>query len=291
MKIHHLPKYTAERFYLLSELEQKVHFIFLDELHDDDDVIATHVHHVDDEHDNANVNVKIGVDEDDVSILYLIWKAKDHDQKNSDSTVALREKLSGLVSHINPGHRCLIVIDWLISDEDSFDSVTIEISELLSWFHSVYTEAHKLVIGVSDSIRGVPGLEKCNDMIDTLIQSYPELIDKTAIVVKIYGINRDEFVGYESGLEPDAGSNVFQVLCYESEEDFKNGGNQLILQLFEMNDRVVAKLKSGSSIKLESTAMPQDIRCLFLFLIGVLIVLIAVALNAYAQISIIRNRK
>ena len=37
MKVHHLPHYTAERFYLLSELEQKVQFIFLDELLGDGD--------------------------------------------------------------------------------------------------------------------------------------------------------------------------------------------------------------------------------------------------------------
>ena len=82
--MHHLP-YTAERFYLLSELEQKVQFIFLDELLSDDDddddddfddndndtvsqvnvPAADHdVHDRDGGHDN---NIMIGVDKDDVS--------------------------------------------------------------------------------------------------------------------------------------------------------------------------------------------------------------------------------
>jgi hypothetical protein len=80
--VHHLP-YTAERFYLLSELEQKVQFIFLDELLSDDDdyddfddndndtvsqvnvPAADHdVHGRDGGHDN---NIMIGVDKDDVS--------------------------------------------------------------------------------------------------------------------------------------------------------------------------------------------------------------------------------
>ena len=77
--MHHLPHYTAERFYLLSELEQKVQFVFLNELLSDDDDVddnidtvsqvnvpaADHdVHGRDGGHDN---NIMIGVDKDDVS--------------------------------------------------------------------------------------------------------------------------------------------------------------------------------------------------------------------------------
>jgi hypothetical protein len=127
----------------------------------------------------------------------------------------------------------------------------VEISELLSWFRGVYTEeegAHRsiitIIVGVSDSIRGVPGLEKCNELVDTLIRSYPELREgkKSAMLVKVYGIDREEFVGYEGGgllLEPDAESNVFQVLCYESEDDYANGDQLILQRLFEMNDRVI----------------------------------------------------
>ena len=129
-------------------------------------------------------------------------------------------------------------------------------------------------------------------MVDTLIRSYPELREeeeekKTAVLVKVYGINRDEFVGGGLLLEPDAGSDVFQVLCYESEDDYANG-DQLILQwLFEMNDCIIAKLKSGGSgsgsamIKLESTAMmPQDL----IFMIGAMFVIfIAVAVKVNGQ--------
>ena len=43
------------------------------------------------------------------------------------------------------------------------------------------------------------------------------------MLVKVYGIDRDEFVGYQGGgllLKPDAGSNALQVLYYESEDDY-----------------------------------------------------------------------
>ena len=43
MKLHHLPHYTAERYYLLSELEQKVQFVFLDELLSDDDDVEDNI--------------------------------------------------------------------------------------------------------------------------------------------------------------------------------------------------------------------------------------------------------
>jgi hypothetical protein len=64
------------------------------------------------------------------------------------------------------------------------------------------------------------------------------------MLVKVYGIDRDEFVGYEGCgllLEHDAGSNVFQVLCYESEDVYANGDHLILQWLFEMNDRVIAK--------------------------------------------------
>ena len=247
-----------------------------------------------------------------MSILYFAWKATEYDpiRVTTDSrasvTATARDKLSGVVRHIKPGHRCLIIIDWLIADRDSFGSAVVEISELLSWFRSVYTEeegeegVHRsiitIIVGVSDSIRGVPGLEKCNELVDALIRSYPELREKkTAVLVKVYGINRDEFVGGSGGggllLEPDAGSDVFQVLCYESEDDYANGDQLILQRLFEMNDRVIAKLKSGGSgsgsamIKLESTAMmPQDIRCLLIFMIGAMFVIfIAVAVKVNGQ--------
>ena len=255
-------------------------------------------------------DIIIGVDGDDVSILYFAWKATEYDpiRVTTDSrasvTATVRDKLSGVVRRIKPGHRCLIIIDWLIADRDSFGSAVVEISELLSWFRSVYTEeegeegVHRsiitIIVGVSDSIRGVPGLEKCNELVDALIRSYPELREKkTAVLVKVYGINRDEFVGGGLLLEPDAGSDVFQVLCYESEDDYANGDQLIMQRLFEMNDRVIAKLKSGGSgsgsgsamIKLESTAMmPQDIRCLLIFMIGAMFfIFIAVAVKVNEQ--------
>ena len=137
-------------------------------------------------------------------------------------------------------------------------------------------------------------------MVDALIRSYHELREedeeKTAVLVKVYGINRDEFVGGSGGggllLEPDAGSDVFQVLCYESEDDYANGDQLILQRLFEMNDSVIAKLKSGGSgsgsgamIKLESTAMmPQDIRCLLIFMIGAMFfIFIAVAVKVNGQ--------
>jgi len=226
MKVHHLPHYTAERFYLLSELEQKVQFVFLNELLSDDDDVDDNIDTVSqvnvpaDDHDVLELhgrvgghdnNIIIGADEDDVSILYFSWKAKEHDRRwvATDSSVTVtetvRDKLSGVVRRIKPGHRCLIIIDWLIADKNLFDSAVVEISELLSWFRGVYTEeegAHRsiitIIVGVSDSIRGVPGLEKCNELVDTLIRSYPELREgkKSAMLVKVYGIDRDEFVGY-----------------------------------------------------------------------------------------------
>ena len=64
-------------------------------------------------------------------------------------------------------------------------------------------------------------------------------------LVKVYGIDRDDFVGYEGGgllLEPDAGSNVFQVLCYESEDDYANRDHLILQRLLEMNDRVICRV-------------------------------------------------
>ena len=78
-----------------------------------------------------------------------------------------------------------------------------------------------------------------------LIRSYLELRDeeeKSAVLVKVYGIDCEEFVGYEGGgllLESDAGSNDFQMLRYESEDDYANEDQLILQRLFEMNDRVI----------------------------------------------------
>jgi hypothetical protein len=58
--------------------------------------------------------------------------------------------------------------------------------------------------------------------IDQLIRSYPELRDGGGLL-----------------LESDAGSNDFQVLRYESEDDYANEDQLILLRLFEMNDRVI----------------------------------------------------
>ena len=66
-----------------------------------------------------------------------------------------------------------------------------------------------------------------------------------AVLVKVYCIDRDEFVGYEGGgllLKPDAGSNAFQVLCYNSEDDYANEDQLILQRLFEMNDRVICEV-------------------------------------------------
>ena len=88
------------------------------------------------------------------------------------------------------------------------------------------------------------------------------------------------------------------MLCYESEVDYANRDQLILQRLFEMNDRVIPKLKSGGSamIKLESTAMPQDIRCLLIFLIGgMLFIFIAAAMKMNGQnqqeIDILRDLK
>jgi hypothetical protein len=65
------------------------------------------------------------------------------------------------------------------------------------------------------------------------------------MLVKVYGIDRDEFVGSEGGgllLKPDAGSNALQVLYYESEDDYANEDQLILQRLLEMNDRVICEV-------------------------------------------------
>lgn len=188
MHIQNLPAYSAERYFLLSEIENKAQMVFLKDLNATGSVYLLGPH---------------------IGLLYLLWESTHKKEKLKQDILSACEMLAASQSTI------LVVVECLIEDRESFGAIKPDIEKIMLWFKESFTTNY-LVFGISDKPEGTAGLEKCYEFVNSVVDYAPILNGK----LKFFTLDRGVCLGFDPLREPDASSNLYQNLCYDSKEEY-----------------------------------------------------------------------
>lgn len=171
-----LPNYTTERYYLISEIEQET-----------DDIICL------DEYSLNIIDNKLN--DGRLIVVYILWKY-------CCGSEDLRNSLNNVTSHLKSQQKVLLVIETLLPEkgywnESTKSNITNELLTIQTLYHFGC-----IVFGISDCAIG-PALEAG---LDCILEVKPE--HKSSIILQ----RRSDLLGHDENLEPDAQSNVFQIL-------------------------------------------------------------------------------
>lgn len=189
MRVQTLPSYSAERYFLLSEIEQKSRLYFTDDLTN-----------------NGNNPSERIVLNSPLVVLYTKWQPLIYDE------VYLFEKIGQLLANvtIEDADSSFIIVDAYINNEQDWSCGTLTpLMKTAIEGLKARTGICNIVIGITDNLGGLPGLEKCYDILEKIVPGYkmfPTVCDFVAN-------DREEMMGHDPTLEPDARSGVFQLLC------------------------------------------------------------------------------
>ena len=210
MHIQKLPDYSCERYYLLSEIEQRAEFVFIDEA-------------------SSKAKERTSTQNPRIDSIYLLWDAENHWSNLKQNL----EKI--MVKYPSCESRCIIIVECLIKDEKTFDTiVNAQVNELLEWTSEKYPESF-MFVGVSDQVSGTPGLEKLEDFMKFLVTSAPGVSGN----IRLIGVTRQDCLGHDPNREPDGGSGVYQILCCSSIDQYIRWETQVreyIQQLYGVQD-------------------------------------------------------
>jgi len=221
MIVVRLPEFTTERYYILSELEQKVSsFVYLDEA---SAVDKSHHHH---RHGSFNS-------------YYLLWNLSnmtsvDHHHHHRNS---LKSDIDSLFKHddnddYDDDHsdNNLLSIEVLLGHRNDWDSVKVLVNDTVQWIASTYHNTISyVVVGVADDAAATPALESILDYYNKIYSD--DLLRNHS--VRVIGLSRSSFLGHGIDQSPDAKSGVFQLLaccpcppCHEQNRDEPNTQQQ-----------------------------------------------------------------
>lgn len=197
MHIRKLQSYSSERYYLLSEIEQSVHFVFLDE-------------------PESKSSEQVSTQNPLIDVIYLLWKSEDGWEILKSNIQKILDRHPSCLS------RCLIVVECLSRNEEEFETdVKDQLERIFKWADKAFPDS-PLFVGVSDKASGTPGLEKVEEFIKFTVASAPT----AAGSIRLIGITRQECLGHDPVREPDADSGLFQVLVNSSPEHYTHWEKQ-----------------------------------------------------------------
>jgi len=218
MMMTQLPSYTSERYYLLSEIEQRCVFRYL---HVDDGDEAPP-----DETTSTAAAAAAAAAADAVhEAFYVLWDLR------AGSTQTEAQFRAAVSAVLGGPHRAadalssLLAVEALVDKKDdgvannNVDVVRDCIQTNIEWIKS----AHRVgcvYVGVADHPAGAPALEAVMDYA-TIIDNHYHLGNGvmmmrsgTAVAgprVRVVGVRQAHFLGHDPMREPDAASNVYQV--------------------------------------------------------------------------------
>jgi hypothetical protein len=203
MLVQTLPKYTTERYYLLSEIEQLSEFVFLEE-------------------DNTFTQNK------EIAVIYILWNV------TNDNVEIFRTNFAKMIYNFSTKFPqikySLILIEAIIPNKKTIDTYDAIVSNLLNWLNnlSIVGISNFVIVGVSDHVSGSPALEKGFEFIESISKTVklPSLINSSVF----FSDNKKTYLGHNPSREPDAADDVYQVICSNSNfEEWKNNIIQLIV--------------------------------------------------------------
>lgn len=201
MDVIQLPDYSAERYYLLSEIEQKANYVLLDEV---------------DLKEGESLNVS-----HPVIFYYVRWKPQEEKVKSVVAKVqALQRQVPvGTQQTVSEdqtplGSSVIVVIEAYINNKDAWNADMESQVSMLMEGSQAHFGSNYLIVGITDCIGGTPALEKCHDLIESLLPGYEHM----TIFADFVANQRVDMLGLDPNSEPDAQSEVFQLLCLPKDD-------------------------------------------------------------------------
>jgi PHP family Zn ribbon phosphoesterase len=220
MKIEILPNYSAEKFYVLSELEQKCNFLYLNPLSEE-------------ENENAQFNNTTQVSVNAImTFLYVIWSGSKHEELISSLQQYIQAFRNSTSQDVDISS-CCVIIDILVGKEEFYSA------KFQSFLFQTIEQIHQRIqikfvtFAITDHSASLPGLEKCHDLIERILPGYSSL-EKIANLITD---NPMTLLGHDHTHEPDAVSGIFQALCYNDDDE-----NSFLLTVFEDKNPKLKKL-------------------------------------------------
>jgi hypothetical protein len=185
-----LPPYTTERYYVLSEIEQRAIFVGLDT--------------------NGNLDCKIaGINEAGARGFYILWKMNeensDDDIKTLDLSISRVLKAANqLKVDLSSAFIAIEVFltarsDWAITGDKK------RIEDAMTWLKNTYNVGG-ICFGASDTVSGTCALEALSDFVASI--EFESLSAEHNLVIAESKVN---FLGHDPLREPEAEQNVFQA--------------------------------------------------------------------------------
>lgn len=212
MNIKILPKYSSERYFLISEIENKTKLFFVDK-------VETNL-------ETTKIN-----EESDMTILYCLYEFTQSKaeliQKIKTMLEVYQQQLLKQTTKPYLGQTAIaLCMDIHIPSKDTWTENTQiqqQIQDFINTFTGFAVEKlciHYVAIGLTDHKLPVPGLETCFDIIEKVLPGFVEQPKLFHFVL----YDRMEMLGHDPMYDhPDAVDNIFQVVCFSdlySEEKF-----------------------------------------------------------------------
>jgi hypothetical protein len=237
MKIEILPSYSAEKYYLLSELEQKCHFVYIEELVGQRKV----------EKDDKQ---KISRLKEDSILTFFYGLCSSFTANKNDSATVIRNVLQ-MFSELSKDScfdisSSVIVIELLLlSKADFYDATYRSHLSALSEALKKETGIPLVVVALSDSTGALPGLEKIYDLVERILPGYSSSSPQQ--IATIVALSPSSLLGHDPDSDStDAVNDIFQALFFSEEE----GESTFLLTLFEeKNDKIKEKLTQNKEEK------------------------------------------
>lgn len=224
-----LPSYTSERFYLLSEIEQRSRFVSFDDA----------------------ISLKdLGTPR--FCYFYGLWDL------GRTSVADFKEYLDSLLrlgaASRDEGHYNVLSVEVLLSQEKWGSDCKDEkaIISVHRWVLQNYPQLIKnVVFGISDKVSGTPALEAILDCILNQDKG-PTMASPSPAIHVLIAPARDTFLGHDSTREPDAESGVFQALLYNREEGISWIGKKKTTAKFDTTATTLSVSGNEAFAKLQS---------------------------------------
>lgn len=220
LNIHVLPTYTAEKYYLLSELHNlSVSFVFLGEQDVSTQSLAVA---------EGAVTRAIAPLRPPHCFYYILW-----DLRRTDSATMI-ERLRPIFEYSRrqpwaaPPGRCMLAVETLTTDRHwRTNGDEGAIAQVYQWIKTSGAVGH-VVFGLADHISGTAALEAVFDCIrGTRDKASPGRI-------LIVAESENDLLGHDVSREPDAESGVTQALLYSVPDNawmLKKDANRLCHEL------------------------------------------------------------
>jgi hypothetical protein len=201
MHVTILPEYSAERYFLLSEIEQKSLLYFFDE-------------GLQKSLDDTRPSV-LGIE---VAFAYILIDQRKVDPLDwEQKIVTFVNKVRTCSMYPKTSTRLTIFVEIGIQNKSVFREVEAHIQRLFD-SNSIQSLGASLFIGVSDSISACPSLEKCYDVLELSSPGYTD--DMMQSIAILFAESRDDLKGLNPLQDPDAAVGVFQAFIAAEDNTF-----------------------------------------------------------------------